>query len=144
METRRFLCSMALLGMIGYGGCTDGNAPTEPGGRLDLSGAWAGSITHYGAPVCAQEGITVTLSQDRATLIGTFQTSCRGLLELRGSLDGDSLTGTLYLASNGSSIGRMSGTASRTNVRLTTWGPQTREGDGPPSRTVINVIDLGR
>jgi hypothetical protein len=144
MVTRWLLCSIALLGIVGYGGCTDEGAPTEPNGRLNLSGAWTGSITHYDAPACAREGIAITLSQNRSTVTGTFQTSCRGLLELRGAMDGDSVSGTLSRAPGGSTIGQMSGTASRTSIRLTTWGPQAREDDGPRSRTVVNVIDLTR
>ena len=75
---------------------------------------------------------------------GSFQTGCRGTLDLRGELNGDSVSGTLYRAADGSSIGLMSGTASRTSIRITTWGPQARDDDGRRVRTVVNVIDLTR
>ena len=44
----------------------------------------------------------------------------------------------------GSTIGQVSGTASRTSIRITTWGPQAREDDGPRVRAVVNAIDLMR
>jgi hypothetical protein len=109
-----------------------------------LNGAWSGTITHYDSPACARESIAVRLSQDGTTVTGIFPTSCRGMLDLRGAMNGDSITGELYGATDGVRIGQISGTASRTSIRLTTLGPQQREEQGPPSRAVVNVIDLAR
>ena len=144
MKTRWLLWSIALLGILGSGGCTDGDSPTEPNGGLNLNGAWTGRMTHYDSPACASEGISVALSQEGGALRASFQTSCQGMLDLRGELNGDSVSGTLYRAADGSSIGEMSGTASRTSIRITTWGPQARGDDGRRVRTVVNAIDLTR
>jgi hypothetical protein len=143
MKVRLLLCSVVLIGILGYGGCKDGNSLTEPD-RLDLNGAWTGAITYYDSPACAREGIAVPLSQDGTTVTGSFQTSCQGMLELRGAMNGDSIAGELYGATDGVRIGQISGTASRTSIRITTWGPQAREDDGPRVRALINVIDLTR
>ena len=143
MKTRWLLCSIALLGIIGYGGCKDAGAPTEPHVGLNVSGAWTGAITSY-SPACAREGIAVTLSQDGTTVTGSFPTSCQGRLELRGAMSGDSIVGELYGATNGVRIGQISGTASRANIRITTWGPAAQEDEGRRSRPVLNVIDLTR
>jgi hypothetical protein len=142
MKKRWLLCSIALLGILGYG-CTDGDSPTEPNGGLNLNGAWTGTITDYGSG-CAREGVAVALSQQGPAVQGSFQTRCQGTLDLRGELNGDSVSGTLYRAAGGSSIGQISGTASRTSIRLTTWGLQAREDGGPRVRTVVNAIDLTR
>ena len=145
MKTRWLLRSAVLLGILGYGGCKNGDSPTEPTiGGLNLNGVWTGAITHYDSPARARESIGVALSQEGGALRGTFQTGCRGTLDPRGELDGDSVSGLLYRLADGSSIGQVSGTASRTSIRLTTWGPQQREEEGPPSRAVVNVIDLAR
>ena len=143
MKTRWLLCSIAIVVILGYGGCKDAGAPTEPHAGLDVSGAWTGAITSY-SPACAREGIAVTLSQDRTTVTGSFRTSCQGMLDLRGAMGSDSIVGELYSASDGVRIGQISGTASRATIRLTTWGPQAREDRGPPQQAVINVIDLTR
>lgn len=143
MKTRWLLCSIALLGILGYGGCTDGDSPTEPNGGLNLNGAWTGTITDYGSG-CARESVTVAFSQDGASVRGSFQASCHGMLDLRGELNGNSVSGMLYRGPDGSTIGQISGTASRTSIRITTWGPQKREDNGPRSRPVVNVIDLVR
>jgi hypothetical protein len=77
-------------------------------------------------------------------LRGSFQTSCQGILDLRGELNGDSVSGALYRVADGTSIGEMSGTASRTSIHITTWGPQARGDDGRRVRTVVNAIELAR
>jgi hypothetical protein len=59
-------------------------------------------------------------------------------------MTGDSLAGELYSATDGVRIGQISGTASPSSIRITTWGPQVREDRGPPQQAVINVIDLTR
>lgn len=142
MKTRRLLCSVALLGALG--GCTDEDSPTAPTSGLNVSGAWTGTITHHDS-ACARESIAVTLTQDRASVMGSFPTSCQGMLELRSAMNGDSLVGELYRELDGLWIGEVSGTASRTRIQVTTWRPQPREERGePPTRTVINVIDLAR
>lgn len=145
MKRRWLLCAVAILGALGYGGCRDGDGPTDPGGGgLNLSGAWTGTMTHYDSPACAREGVAVGLSQEGGAVSGSFPTGCRGTLDLRGELNGDSVSGTLYRVADGSSIGLMSGTASRTSIRITTWGPQARGDDGLRVRSVVNVIDLTR
>jgi len=144
MKTRWLQCTVAILAILGYGGCTNADAPTEPDGGLNLNGAWTGAITYYDSPACAREGIAVPLSQDGTTVTGSFQTSCQGMLELRCAVNGDSIAGELYGATDGVRIGQISGTASRTSIRITTWGPQAREDDGPRVRALINVIDLTR
>jgi len=136
------LSAVAILGVLGYGGCREGDGPTEPGG-LNVTGSWTGAMTSY-SPACARESVSVSLSQGGGAVTGSFQTSCQGMLDLRGELNGDSVSGTLYRAADGSSIGEMSGTASRTSIRITTWGPQARDDNGPRVRTVLNVIDLTR
>jgi hypothetical protein len=141
MKKRWLLCS-AILGILGYGGCKDAGAPTEPAG-LNVSGPWTGAMTSY-SPACAREGIAVTLSQHGTTVTGSFRTSCQGMIELRSAMNGDSLAGELYGATDGVRIGQVSGTASSASIRITTWGPQTREDRGPPQQVVINVIDLTR
>jgi hypothetical protein len=142
MKTRWLLCSVALLGALS--GCTDEDSPTAPISELNLSGAWSGTITHYDS-ACARETIAVTLTQDRATVTGSFPTSCQGMLKLRGATNAASLVGELYRELDGLWIGEVSGTASRTRIQVTTWRPQPREERGePPTRTVINVIDLAR
>jgi hypothetical protein len=143
MKSRWILCSIALLGVVGYGGCKEGSSPTEPNAGLNVSGAWTGAMTSY-SPACEREGIAVTLSQDGTTLTGSFPTSCQGRLDLRGAMSGDSIAGELYGATDGVRIGQISGTASRTSIRLTTWGPQERDEEGPRSRGIVNVIDLVR
>jgi hypothetical protein len=100
-------------------------------------------MTSY-SPACAREGIAVTLFQDGPTVTGNFLTSCQGRLELRGAMSGDSIAGELFGTTDGVRIGQISGTASGASIRITTWGPQSREDDGPRSRTVVNVIDLTR
>lgn len=143
MKTRWLLSAVASLGILGYAGCSDEGAPTEPKIGLNLSGAWTGAITSY-SPACAREGIAVTLSQNGTTVTGSFPTSCQGRLELRGAMSGDSIAGELYGATDGVRIGQISGTVSRASIRITTWGPQVREDRGPPQQVVINVIDLAR
>jgi hypothetical protein len=144
MKTRWLLWSVALLGALVVGGCTDDETPTAPISGLNVSGAWTGTITYYDS-ACAREGIAVTLTQNRSTVTGSFPTSCQGTLELRGATNADSLVGELYRELDGLQIGQISGTASRTRIQVTTWRPQPREERGePPTRTVINVIDLER
>jgi hypothetical protein len=144
MKRKWLLSAVAVIGMLGYGGCRDGDSPTDPAsGGLNLSGAWAGRMTHYDSPACANEGISVALSQNGGGLRGSFQTSCQGMLDLRGELNGDSVSGTLS-RSDGSSIGEIAGTASRTSIRITTWGPLARGDDGRRVRTVVNAIELAR
>jgi len=143
MKTRWLLSAVASLGILGYAGCSDEGAPTEPKIGLNLSGAWTGAITSY-SPACAREGIAVTLSQNGTTVTGSFPTSCQGRLDLHGAMNGDSIAGELYGATDGVRIGQISGTASQTSIRLTTWGPQAREDEGPRVRAVVNVIDLTR
>ncbi|HEY3122528.1 MAG TPA: hypothetical protein VGK70_00525, partial [Thermoanaerobaculia bacterium] len=75
---------------------------------------------------------------------GSFHTSCQGMLDLRGELNGDAVSGALYRVTDGTLIGELSGTASRTSIRITTWGPQTRSDDGRRVRTVVNAIELAR
>jgi hypothetical protein len=58
------------------------------------------------------------------------------MLELRSAMNGDSLAGELYDARYGVRIGQISGMASRTSIRLTTWGQQARDDDGPRVRAV--------
>jgi hypothetical protein len=101
-------------------------------------------MTHYDSPACASEGISIALSQEGGALRGSFQTSCQGMLDLRGELNGDSVSGMLYRVADDASIGELSGTASRTSIRITTWGPQTRSDDGRRVRTVVNAIELAR
>ena len=144
MKTRWLLWSVALLGALTFGGCTDDDSLTAPISGLNVSGAWTGTITHYDS-ACSRESIAVTLTQDRATVTGSFPTGCYGMLELRGATNADSLVGELYRELDGLQIGQVSGTASRTRIQVTTWRPQPREERGePPTRTVINVIDLAR
>jgi hypothetical protein len=145
MNIRRLLCAAAISGILGYGGCTDAGTPTDPSG-LNLGGAWTGSITYYDSPPCtAAEGIAVTLLQAGRTVTGSFQTSCVGILELRGAIDGNSITGQLYAGTDGLRVvGRVDGTTSPTSIRITTWGTQPRRDDGPRVRPVINRIDLTR
>lgn len=130
------------LGILGAGGCTEGSGPTDPGGGVNLQGAWTGTITHSD-PVCAREGVTVALSQEGTALRGSFQTSCQGMLDLRGELSGGSISGELSRAPGGASIGQILGTATASSVRITTWRSQaTRE--APGERTIVNVIELAR
>ena len=144
MKKRWLLCAVAVIGMLGYAGCRDGDGPTDPaGGGLNLSGAWTGTMAHFDSAACAREGISVVLSQEGGAVRGSFHTSCQGMLDLRGELNGGSVSGTLG-RSDGSSIGEISGTASRTSIRITTWGPQARGDDGRRVRTVVNAIDLTR
>jgi len=142
MKTRWLVWSIVALGILGSGGCTEGSAPTDPGGGVNLQGAWTGTITHYD-PVCAREGIAVALSQEGTALRGSFQTSCQGMLDLHGELSGGSIFGELSLAPGGASIGQILGTATTSSVRITTWRSQaTRE--APGDRAVVNVIELTR
>jgi len=141
MKTRWLLCSVVLLGILG--GCKDADGPTDPDATVNVNGAWTGSMTSY-IPTCARESIAVTLSQDGTTVAGNFSTGCQGRLELRGAVTGDSIAGELFGAADGARIGQISGPASRASIRITTWGPQSREDDGSRSRTVVNVIDLTR
>jgi hypothetical protein len=143
MKRRWLLCSIAIFGILGYGGCKDAGTPTEPNARLNVSGVWTGAITSY-SPACAREGIAVTLSQNGTTVTGSFPTSCQGMLDLRGAMSGDSIAGELYGATDGVRIGQISGTVSRASIRITTRGPQVREDRGPPQQAVINVIELAR
>lgn len=146
MKMRWLLCSIALLGILGSGGCTDSGVPTEPESGLSLSGAWNGAITYYDSSPCSvREDVAVTLSQAGKTLTGSFHTSCQGPLELRGVINGDSITGELSSGRDGVHVlGSISGTASRTSIQITTWGSQARRDNGPRVRPVINVIDLRR
>jgi hypothetical protein len=141
MKMRWLLGSVVVLGILA--GCNDAGTPTEPGAALNVNGAWTGSMTSY-SPTCAREGIAVTLSQDGTTVTGNFPTSCQGRLTLRGAMSGDSIVGELIGTTDGVRIGQFSGTASRASIRITTWGPQSREDRGPPQQAVINVIDLAR
>lgn len=144
MKKKWLLSAVATIGMLAYSGCHEGDGPTDPGGGLNLSGAWTGRMTHYDSPACGNEGISVALSQNGGALRGSFQTSCQGILDLRGELNGDSVSGALYRVADGTSIGEMSGTASRTSIHITTWGPQARGDDGRRVRTVVNAIELAR
>jgi hypothetical protein len=144
MKTRWILCSIALLGILGCAGCSDSGSPTEVTGGLSLEGAWTGTIDHYDSPACVRENIAVTLSRAGTDVTGRFQTSCRGMLELRAAMDGDSIAGELYGVSDGVLIGQISGMTSRTSIHISTWRPQAREDFGPRQRVVVNVIDLAR
>jgi hypothetical protein len=144
MKRKWLLCAVAVIGMLGYTGCRDGDGPTDPAGRgLNLSGAWTGTMAHFDSAACAREGISVVLSQEGGAVRGSFQTSCQGMLDIRGELNGDSVSGTLS-RSDGSSIGEVSGTASPTSIHISTWGPLARDDDGRRVRTVVNTIELAR
>jgi hypothetical protein len=109
-----------------------------------LNGALTGTISHEFPTCAACEGVAVALSQEGGAVSNGFRTSCRGMLDLHCELNGDSVSGTLYRLADSSSFGQTSGTVSRTSIRITTWGPQAREDDGPRVRAVVNVIDLTR
>jgi hypothetical protein len=144
MHARLLLCFVASLLILGFAGCTDGDAPTEPRSGLSLNGAWTGTLTHYDSLACAREAISLTLAQEGTTVTTTFPTGCRGMLDLRAAVSGDAVVGELYRSVDGLRIGQISGAASRTRIHITTWQPHTREEHEPPTRTVINVIDLTR
>jgi hypothetical protein len=145
MRTRSLVCAVAILGGLGFGGCRDGASPTEASGGSTLNGSWIGSITYYDSPACApRESVALVLSQERRVVGGRFQTECQGLLELRGELNGDFVSGILYRVRDNSTIGRISGTASPTSIRITTWGSQARNDTGPRVRSAVNTIDLTR
>ncbi len=55
MKTRRLLCSIVFTGILAWVGCSEDGAPTEPTGVLDLTGAWAGTMTYYDSSGCARE-----------------------------------------------------------------------------------------
>ncbi len=144
MKTRWLLCSTLLVGIPLFGGCGDNGAPTEPTvGGLNLTGAWTGTITHSDSG-CGREGIAGALAQQGTTLTGSFPTMCQGMLELRGAMNGESLVGELSRTVDGVRIGEISGTVSQTSIRITTSQSQPRERHEPPSRLVLNVIELMR
>ena len=145
MKSKRLLYAVAVFGILGCGGCTDGGVPTEPESGLNLSGAWTGAIIYYDSPCTARDAIEVTLSQAGKTRRGSFQTSCQGIFELRLAIDRDSITGELYSGTDGLRVvGGVEGKASPTSIRITTWGTQPRRDEGPRVRPVINLIDLTR
>jgi hypothetical protein len=144
MKTRWVLCSIALFGVLGYGGCRQNGSPTEVTGGLSLEGAWAGTIDNYDSPACARENIAVALSQVGAVVRGSFRTSCHGMLDLRGETSDGRISGEISTLSDGLLIGQISGTISRTSIHISTWRPLAREDRGPRQRVVVNVIDLTR
>jgi hypothetical protein len=110
---------------------------------LNLTGAWTGTITPYDSD-CASESISVVLLQEGTALSGNFRTNCQGAVDLRGEMNGNSISGTLSGASGAVRIGQVSGTASQTSIHITTWQSQARENGRPSERAVVNVIDLAR
>jgi hypothetical protein len=149
MERSRSTLWAAVLGIAGSLGCGDRGAPTEPRrGMLDiekvvspptgLSGTWSGTIRFFAfngdyvvLPCDGTAPISVTLNQDAEHLTGQFQSGCAGMLEIRGYIIGDRISGALE-SSTGQLFGRIFGIVSSSEVRFQTITYIDEHGDGAP------------
>lgn len=124
------------LGIVGSLGC-DKAAPTEPTrdiadmgiGKVapstaDLSGTWSGTITFHAFEsdrevlVCdGSAPISVTIKQEGPSLTGDFGNACAGMLEIRGQIAANSISGSLD-SSTGFRYGSISGFASSDEIRF--------------------------
>lgn len=148
------LTSALLAGMLGFLGCNGADTVTgvDSGGSTrfaegvqkvagppaSLSGIWSGTITlhaYLGDYVTLQcdtkSPIRVVLSQDGASLTGQFQSGCAGVLEIRGVVAGDRISGSLD-SPTGQSYGKIYGSVSTSQIDFWTMKYIDEHGDGTP------------
>ncbi len=110
------ICALTLLCFA----CKDSNAVTapvsSPMAAVNLAGTWTGTF-HSDSEACASSQVTATIQQSGSQVTGTLSgTSCGPNGYVRGSVNGNQLTGTIEMV--GCKGGGVSGTVSESGLSI--------------------------
>ncbi len=142
--TRTRLCAvLSTLLLVTLVGCGDRVAPTQPPPSVTITGHWTGTISSPQSAtttqaICRSDPVSAEVSQDGSSVSASLLTSCAGLLDFTGRIDGTSLTGTLASRSSQGLGGGVSGFVSSSAIQMTV-GHSTKEGFVP-----VLIIELVR
>ena len=143
MARIRLLTLLSAFSAVGLIGCGDKAAPTEPSPAISLAGHWSGTVTSLQGSTgtegaCVHEPVAADVAQEGASVTGLIATSCAGSLEFSGSVEGDTLTGTLIGRTSAFLGGRVSAAVSSSRIQMTV-GHSKKDGFVP-----VLSIDLVR
>jgi hypothetical protein len=136
-------CGGGPTSSIGNGSGTGSSSGGGSSSDLNLTGTWTGTIQFYKGS-CPAAPVSVVLTQaDSAGVNGThfsggFEIPCGGPIQISGILNAGHLYGSV---SDPTGDGRLTGTASKTDIQI-----RTLQGQGGPEggQEVINAIQLHR
>lgn len=136
-----------LLALLWSSACGELESQTEadpsPSAGVNLQGAWTGKIGYpQGSDprraACGPEPVAPTFSQTGSRVSARIETACQGVLDLGGTLNGNTLTGTLTGNPRDDFGGAFQSVVSASRIAITVG--QTRKGE----LVIIAQLELSR